>query len=304
MMDLPAAVADTGQAVGPDQNATHMLSESLSGLQLVSVAEGDSDDEAPKPKKMSKAKMRFNKAALTVLTSVIDKRMQEDIPEEKPGEETDISDGGRRNKGQRPNASVGTPTTGARKKRGMSLASVVGVVTFRKLYMSNLQAHAEKQVAERRLSSAASMTRIDEDDTETLPLPPTPRFCAMLSPEAQFAMLKGYEDKILKDLKDSYPTEKDQMVRVKAPYGKKVQINGLIARRESKGEVANVKSSKDLELRKLTGNFETAMNIVDQLKSSRGEKVLSPRLYRTDIPPLKRYNNWAKQWARQFKADK
>ena len=300
-----------GQPIPSDQGPSFSgarKTNSPSGLAVVSLEEAEeSDEEDKKPRKLSKAKIRFNKAALHVLTEVIDKKIKKDeIIEEEV--ESKSGDNGKKIKGERlrantvPNAAPSTSVAGGGKpRRGMSLASLVGVMTFRKVYMSKLKAHAEKQVADKRLLSESSMGHIDEEGEDTPPLPVTPRFCATLSPEAQFAMLKGYEDKLIKNIKTTYPDDKDQLVRVKAPYGKKMQINDKRVGIDKEKEVVNVKNNKDLELRRLTVNFETAMNILDQIKTSRGERVLSSRSLRNDLPPIKRYTNWAKQWSRQFK---
>ncbi|CAH1776761.1 unnamed protein product [Owenia fusiformis] len=54
----------------------------------------------------------------------------------------------------------------------------------------------------------------DEDDNEETA---SPRFCATLSAEAQFAMLKGYEDVLLSNLRNTYPEYKNLLQRTKTP---------------------------------------------------------------------------------------
>ena len=68
----------------------------------------------------------------------------------------------------------------------MTFASVVGMVTLRKKYINKLAPDKTH------IPTANNADKPETDDIPTTTVvPQTPRFCTMLSPEAQFAMLKG-----------------------------------------------------------------------------------------------------------------
>ena len=80
-----------------------------------------------------------------------------------------------------------SPSFRARRPSRPNLASVVRIERFKR----NLRS---------RTGSFSSDVSVDED-TKT-DLPEKPRFCATLSPEAQYAMMKGYEDLLLSQIKE------------------------------------------------------------------------------------------------------
>ena len=74
------------------------------------------------------------------------------------------------------------------------LASIARLMKFRRM------SGQSKGTSKRRSSSVSTsnMSVLPEDELTDLPI--NPRFCATLSPEAQYAMLRGYEDVIIESL--------------------------------------------------------------------------------------------------------
>lgn len=70
-----------------------------------------------------------------------------------------------------------------------------------------------------RVRKAFATSKKDEDDiiTSNKHLPKEPRFSSSLSPAAQFAMMKGYEDAVYENLCKHYPASKLFLKRSKTP---------------------------------------------------------------------------------------
>nr|KAG5711650.1 hypothetical protein BaRGS_016832 [Batillaria attramentaria] len=65
-------------------------------------------------------------------------------------------------------------------------------------------------------------------------LPRNPRFSSFMSPEAQYAMMKGYEDKLYEDLAGSFPESALSLKRNRTPH-QKISIRGKSASRPGGG---------------------------------------------------------------------
>lgn len=126
----------------------------------------------------------FNKAALTVLTQVIkDKTSTEELTNNLDDTESTST-------------STSTKTRSTNKSKSSNrFASFVRMTQVRQ----HLNRRKQKPTIK----------------VEPLKLPPRPRFCSLLSPEAQYAMLKGYEDVIIDELQTKY--EAPILLRVETP---------------------------------------------------------------------------------------
>ena len=284
----------------------------------------------------SQGKRNFTRVALKVLTGIYDKKQQElrtdgnDKSLPKGTEETQRSPRINRKSSSLSQMSATEKKSSAsgkdaRERRKATAASVMGLVAFRKIYMSKLMAlTTEKREREEGIkpqkADPENLNLSEEHDI----LPITPRFSATLSPEAQFAMLKGYEDKLICDLKTAYPEKETAMVRVRTPpLGKTICLsspcpskNRPISTTRSRSSsrapgsskhTTNNKSREQKELeylskRKVTGQVETAVDILDHLRSGSGHHVISPRVrVGRQLEPISTYNAWTHQWAQQFK---
>ena len=72
----------------------------------------------------------------------------------------------------------------------------------------------EKNIS-RRLSCISPIC--EDDGSLATRIPESPRFCATLSPEAQFAFMKGYEDRLVKSLEDLNYQQRIKLHRVSTP---------------------------------------------------------------------------------------
>jgi hypothetical protein len=70
-----------------------------------------------------------------------------------------------------------------------------------------------------RLMNRNKDTDVVEEEIEDDELPAKPRFASELSPEAQFAMMKGYEDVVYTMLHDTYPYKHSSLRRTSTPAG-------------------------------------------------------------------------------------
>ena len=201
------------------------------------------------------------------------------------------------------------------KKHKLSLASVVNMAQFRKIYMSRLMDQAVEKPPSPPPENA--QPRVLEA------LPERPRFIATLSPEAQFAALKAYEAVLLDKLQHSYPEQRNNLFRVRTPTLKRVSFppeSNTQYPRTSKNEDVNDLTSSQLTLssysitskthhqgdnsrvkRRLTIRFQAGMDILDRLKSSQGMMITSPRIVREETAePVASYNNWIQNWENEF----
>lgn len=99
-------------------------------------------------------------------------------------------------------------------------ASLVRLANFRR---SNALL-AARMAGDHRLSRSNSQADLDE--LENAELPSKPCFGATLSPEAQYAMLKGYEDILFQHIRDAESLEQQRsLCRVKTPHRKVVALH-------------------------------------------------------------------------------
>ena len=196
------------------------------------------------------------------------------------------------------------------KKRKLSLATVVNMAQFRKIYVSRLMAQASDQP-----SPVPESYQIQAPE----PLPDRPRFIATLSPEAQFSALKAYEDVLVDKLRNSFPEQRNNLYRVRTASSKRVsfplestdqdQGSRNATGTQNSNDVTSLSTSAkthhqgdDMRLkRRLTVRFQVGMDILDNLKSSQGLLITSPRIMsREHIEPVTSYNKWIHNWANEF----
>ncbi len=313
------------------------------GLQLVLVSELEAEKAPPKPK-ISRARQRLARATLSVLNQVIEKKDAENAEDEKKEEENmnnnneqmnndlrvedkklGVTVSGRSRKKSGVGSAMVVKTQGnekkkvePKKKRTMSLASVVGMASFRKIYMNRLLAQANADTP--RVHSP-----VPEVDEDLEAMPSRPRFIATLSPEAQFAALKGYEDMLVTNLQKSYPDQKNTLYRVRTPSSKKVTLpleaimpakpkNELLppatsslypprptSAMSNSSQFSDGAYSENSEVkRRLSVRFQVGMDILDQMKTSQGYLITSPRIKQHEIEPLPTYNRWIRKWSSEF----
>ena len=304
------------------------------------VLAGDEKNRETKthhPSQVSTARRRFARATLSVLNQVIHKKTAGDSDEDETGNaeateeleaevdalNTEANCTEEMETRTRRQSHIKLPqlrqkieeSQDVKKKRKhkLSLASVVNMAQFRKIYMSKLMDQAtEKQ------------SPVPESPEPQIPeaLPDRPRFIATLSPEAQFAALKAYEDVLLDKLQRNYPEQRNNLFRVRTPTLKRVsfplesktqypRFNGpeeiqfttsqttfsntsISSKNQHREENSRVK-------RRLTVRFQAGMDILDRLKSSQGMMITSPRMVREEsLEPVLSYNNWTQNWADEF----
>lgn len=185
----------------------------------------------------SEAKKKFGRAAFKVLASVVASREARNDPIPELPDESQISDDEEldlkgtqrvdnrrilsRQSSRQSLVSLGLQSDqGAQKKprikkpvQGKTIqnfASVVKLARYKRLLGG---CRSSRYSASSRCSSR--MTSISDIEEEEY-LPDTPRFSATLSPEAQFAMMKGYEDAIISRIKGN-TNDKKVLYRVKTP---------------------------------------------------------------------------------------
>ena len=107
--------------------------------------------------------------------------------------------------------------TPLRRQQKSRFASLVRLTKYRKMVRSRAGS----------VCSDVSSEAAAED--EKIELPEKPRFCATLSPEAQYATMKGYEDLLLTKLKEQQAEAATQacqrLYRVKTPHHKVVSVH-------------------------------------------------------------------------------
>lgn len=176
------------------------------------------------------------------------------------------------------------------------------------------------------LSKPAASALPEEPKKEPeLDLPAQPRFCATLSVEAQYAMMKGYEDLLLTNLKESYPDRAVFLPRTRTPpiATKKIVDTDSDDSESEKNAAANLKplvpvsndnkqvgpvtktkpKHKGPKKKQLviTYRFQSAMDILDTMRDKKGHLVTSPRLKEKTINPVDSYSSWKTTWSKEFK---
>ncbi|XP_052277005.1 uncharacterized protein LOC127876110 [Dreissena polymorpha] len=103
--------------------------------------------------------------------------------------------------------SLSTVTKGARR---LSLGSLGSKITG--------LAHAKNAFNRFKKHSAIQPENDEVETFEIKQLPEKPRFASTLSPEAQFAIMKGYEDLVYWNLCKQYPQHRRQLHRTQTPH--------------------------------------------------------------------------------------
>ncbi|CAD5120224.1 DgyrCDS8796 [Dimorphilus gyrociliatus] len=167
-----------------------------------------------------------------------------------------------------------------------------------------------------------SKEEIQEDEPKKLPS--RSRFVSKLSPEAQYSMLKGYEDVIVKDLGKLYPEHLIAFNEQRAvtPANKKCSLSEIgekvnegganelkdqstpktlkTKKRLNKVHLPLLQNTSVIKQKRLTYRFETAQDIIDALKSKKGLIVTSPRYKTQQKNPVKDFGTWSYNWTREF----
>ena len=262
-------------------------------------------------------KRRFHRAAMQILSQVVQERL---LGEDKPDSIVVTED--HRHTKTSSQASTKSETPQKKPAKRHSFASIARIYSLKR--MSKLPGARSQGMGKNSLLNQS----INEEGFE---LPVNPRFCATLSPEAQYAMMKCYDDILVENLKQSFPETKDLSPRVKTPLNSKVRLpedtkdikdpkKATPMNKAPKQHMDNLLPStplsqpnatigknktappKETQLR-ITGRFERAMDILDTLRESEGQLVTSRRHKSKDIKPLRHYNAWSNGWTKEFKFD-
>ena len=169
-------------------------------------------------------------------------------------------------------------------------------------------------------------SKIKEED---IVLPEKPRFCSTLSPEAQFAMLKGYEDILLEFMRRTFPElDETSVYRVKTPHHKvrstklsekesptkqarKLQETPMTLKPgpHTKGSkvtstLKQVDEQNEDQLR-ISYRFNIAMTLIDELGDLRkafdnGNNCDAASVSQNERSELDKYNTWIHKWSKEF----
>lgn len=188
------------------------------------------------------------------------------------------------------------------------------------------------------------LSAIDDQTEMTMikELPKKPRFSSFMSPEAQFAMMKGYEDNVYGKMSSTQPESKPFLRRNKTPE-QPIDIKDVkrpaISRQQSLLDVrknpysplfsSTPRSTSESDSSRrphtahrirsfsrtqslptfvpkekqlvLTYRLQSAMDMLDTLRSNDGENPLSPRIKtaRSVIKPVE-FNQWTQAWSKEF----
>lgn len=188
------------------------------------------------------------------------------------------------------------------------------------------------------------LSAIDDQNEMTVikELPKKPRFSTFMSPEAQFAMMKGYEDNVYGKISRSHPESKPFLRRNKTPE-QPIDIKDVkrpaISRQQSLLDVrkspfsplfsSTPRSSSESENTRrphtahrirsfsrsqslptfvpkekqlvMTYRLQSAMDMLDTLRTRDGENPLSPRIKsaKSVIKPVE-FNQWTQAWSKEF----
>lgn len=120
-----------------------------------------------------------------------------------------------------------------------------------------------------RVRKAFATTKKDEDDiiTSNKHLPKEPRFSSSMSPAAQFAFMKGYEDTIYENLCKNYPSSKLFLKRSKTPPRATIDINDV-----SKLLQATIPEDNQDDIEKSETNEETNLKKYAETRQAHREK--------------------------------
>ena len=138
--------------------------------------------------------------------------------------------------------------------------------------------------------------------------PKYPRFIAYLSVDAQFAMLKAYEDTLYQELYSLYPhvdvIPKTSSPRFIASQSTNNNYNDSFFKQKNSGEQFNVTEEEKI---KISHFIESAMKILDYVREYKKSKA-KKEFYKEndseeeneDKTPLSIYIQWIKLWNREF----
>ena len=164
-----------------------------------------------------------------------------------------------------------------------SFASVVRLASFRYHHMwapSRLGSSTPSR-------SRNSTPRVKPEDAidEPTVLPVKPRFCATLSPEAQYAMLKGYEDILREKLRSGHNEAEVGLLRAKTPLKKVISLHLTETEHPTDNTILPVSpDSRMTSSTQITRNLAATMS-----QSPEVERRINIRLGTTEQQPSPRF---------------
>ena len=175
------------------------------------------------------------------------------------------------------------------KTRLPPLPSVVGMHVFRRLYMARLMS---LQVLPVKADDALGTGDSDDetDDSTDMHLlqqePEVPRICADLSPEGQYAMLRGYQDRLLERLERRVPDLPSKVRTAQTPMA----------------ALSPMHDNRKWRDRRTECSIQDAMDIIDDLEEEGSSHLsdLRKRVIQSRDNPLRSYRKWCKRWQDEF----
>ena len=271
--------------------------------------DGDSDSKpmgggfGRRPQMVGDAKKKFSKMALKVITQIVTEeekapppmppvkkpaekpverkqsRVKRASPSPRPGGDSPAPSHGKQSMGSLPDLISASAPQAVGKAQSNQFASLVRLAKFRRM----THAFGKGSSASSRRTSIADI----EEEADT---PEMPRFCATLSPEAQYSMMKGYEDVLLDRIKKARSEYNNLLYRVKTPHQTVLALHiaeaaGVVEGAETRSQftVSRPPSSHD-------GNDRTLSRTLTTLNQERG----IPRL------PIKRDHTLPKIGGKKF----
>ena len=226
-----------------------------------------------------------------------------------------------------------------------TIVSVMRMASLNK----NINGKPRKPKGGRETPSITKEPEKEEEKADEADLPKTPRFCTSLSREAQFAMLKCYEDLILDSigndsrnvdecppylLRVTSPIQPLEALHVEErPVSRKAKTKNVLkdapsknsfnlplhdatenktdeqnaAKTNTPAEERNVLISADNTQLRLSYRFQTAMDMLDNIKLNQGRNITTPRDRMSKVKQLDndkvytKYNAWSQNWSKDFR---
>ena len=173
----------------------------------------------------------------------------------------------------------------------------------------NLGLAAEPDLEEVDTPLDADDEDLDEDSDDEEVLPGSPRFCATLSPEAQYAMMRGYEDRIVKHLSRRHPETHVDTLRASTPQSDRVVLvrkNHRHLDEKKDGRSEEEEAGICCHVAKQVGvsrKFQAAIDLLDNLDGGNeiaATKAITQRRVRN---PIQKYKIWSKGWKNDFRLE-
>ena len=310
--------------IGPDQSCVGCVRESPC-VDFTDCDKADSKDspeivEVTHSARPMSAKVRFRSAALKIWATVanvthdLNKRddngdqdqADKPITQQHEDNECEESDEGRQKRkrmGDSKNPQLSTKNSYMKvtpwKTRLPPLPSVIGMHVFRRLYMAQLSGiHGSSKEQEPTQSSKTDEDVSDTSDSEleihqesststSSPRKTDSRIGADLSPEGQYATIRGYQDRIQQKLSTRLPAIGSTFSRLQTPKVSRI-INS-----EGRTEVVKWRMHRCVQSAIDLADFleESGENHLSDLRKSRLKPIESP---------LRTYRKWCRSWQHDF----